>query len=99
MSLVCFWRRWKGADGFDAVALRWSPSYSDFADTGGFGRLGSWERSERWRVRGVRPGFSDSLLGESSDVLDALRDGGPTKSAGAGSRVDGVLLRLFDITA
>lgn len=72
---------------FEDVRLRRSPSYWLLV-VGGRGRFESGERSERWRTRGVLAGVRLSLLGGRRDVFDALRDGGPTKSAGAGRRLD-----------
>jgi hypothetical protein len=62
------------------VRLRWSPS---LVVVGGSGRVESGESSERCRTRGVFAGVRVSC----SDVLEALCDGGPTKSAGAGRRL------------
>ena len=53
--------------------------------------MASGASRERWRTRGVRVGFP-SAGGGSSDVLEALRDGGPTKRAGAGRRLDTVFV-------
>ena len=63
------------------MGLNRSPSNS--VEVGGRGRFGSGESCERWRVRGDL----FSALGERSDAFEALRDGGPTKSAGAGRRL------------
>ena len=70
------------------VRLRWSPS---LVVVGGRGRLLSGERSERWRTRGALAGVRTSC----SDVLEALCDGGPTKSAGAGRRLVCVLVTFL----
>lgn len=77
------------------------PSYSERTEAGGRGRLGSWERRERWRVRGVREGLVVSAFGARSEVLEALREGGPTKRAGAGRRFVEVFFRgeVDDIVA
>jgi len=70
------------------VRLRWSPS---LVVVGGRGRLLSGERSERWRTSGALAGVRTSC----SDVLEALCDGGPTNSAGAGRRLVCVLVTFL----
>ena len=42
----------------------------------------------------MRVGFSGEPTGERRDVLEALREGGPTKRVGAGRRAEGVRLIL-----
>ena len=75
------------------VRLRGSPSYW-LPVVGGSGRFESGERSERWRTKGVLAGVRVSVPGRWSDEFDALREGGPTKSAGAGRRLFGVFVIL-----
>ena len=55
----------------------------------------SGERRERWRTRGTLAGLRLSVPGGRRDVFEALRDGGPTNSAGAGSRLIDALVVLF----
>lgn len=81
-----------GAEGFEEVTLRCSPSYSE-RGVGGIGRFGSWARRERCRVRGLRDGLPASADGGWREVLEALREGGPTKRAGAGRRLVTVFFR------
>lgn len=61
---------------------------------GGRGRFTSGESKERCWTR-VFAGLRMSGLGLRSEVLDALWDGGPTKSAGAGSRFVCVLVSFL----
>lgn len=71
---------------FDDVGASESPSYVLLV-VGGKGRFESGERRERWRTRGVFVGLRLSAPGGKREVFEAFRDGGPTKSAGAGRRL------------
>lgn len=53
-------------------------------------RFGSLRR-ERWRTRGARV-EGEVVGGGRREVLEALREGGPTKREGAGRRFDVVLV-------
>lgn len=44
----------------------------------------------------MRVGLPSEAVGGRSEVLEAFRDGGPTKSAGAGRRLEVTLVTLFD---
>lgn len=77
------------------VTLRRSPS----SVVGGSGRFDSGGKRDRWRTRGVFAGVRVSVPGARSEVLEALREGGPTNSAGAGRRFVCVLVVFVLLSA
>jgi len=68
------------------VRLRLSPSYW-LPVVGSKGRFDSGDSRERWRTIGTLVVSLESPPGGSRDVLEALCEGGPTNSAGAGKRL------------
>ena len=66
-------------------------SYSLRSMVGGRGRFESGESRLRWWASA---GNRVSAFGIERDVFEALREGGPTKSAGAGRRLVCVLVTL-----